>query len=144
MAAFFLEDLTGRIEVLAFPESFKKNFEHLHEDRLVWLKGKLMSDGENRKIQLVQVMPLAEAFEKQARRAVVRIFAPGIDEGVMSELKEVLEKHPGACPVYFELRMPFEFKLVMQSVDVKGIAPSDDLARTVNALLGEDSFVVDY
>jgi DNA polymerase-3 subunit alpha len=144
MAAFFLEDLTGRIEVLAFPEAFKKNFEHLHEDRLVWLKGKLMSDGENRKIQLVQVMPLAEAFEKQARRAVVRIFVPGIDLDVMGELKDILEKHPGACPLYFELEMPFEFKLVVQSVDVKGVAPSDELARTVDGLLGGDSFVVDY
>jgi DNA polymerase-3 subunit alpha len=144
MAAFFLEDLTGRIEVLAFPEAFKRNFEHLREDQLVWLKGKLMSDGENRKIQLVQVMPLAEAFEKQARRAVVRIFVPGIDEAVMGELKDILERHAGACPLYFELEMPFEFKLVMQSVDVKGVAPSDELARSVDALLGGESFVVDY
>ena len=144
MAAFFLEDLTGRIEVLAFPESYKRNYEHLHEDRLVWLKGKFMSDGENRKVQLVQVMPLAEAFEKQARRAVVRILVPGLDDSVMGELKDILERHPGECPLYFELEMPFEFKLVMQSVDVKGVRPSDDLARTVNSLLGEDSFVIDY
>jgi DNA polymerase-3 subunit alpha len=144
MAAFFLEDLTGRIEVLAFPEAFRKNFDNLHEDRLVWLKGKFMSDGENRKVQLVQVMPLAEAFEKQALRAVVRILVPALDDAVMGELKEVLENHPGACPLYFELEMPYEFKLVMQSVDVKGVAPSDELAQAVNALLGGDSFVVDY
>ena len=144
MAAFFLEDLTGRIEVLAFPEAFKKNYEHLHEDQLVWLKGKFMTDGDNRKVQLVQVMPLAEAFEKQARRAVVRIMLPGFDDAVLAELKDILESHAGECPLYFELMMPFEYKLVMQSVDVKGVRPSAELAKTVNSLLGDDAFQVDY
>ncbi len=144
MAAFFLEDLTGRIEVLAFPEAFKKNYEHLHEDQIVWLKGKFMTDGDNRKVQLVQVMPLAEAFEKQARRAVVRIMLPGFDDAVLAELKDILESHAGECPLYFELMMPFEYKLVMQSVDVKGIKPSAELAKTVNSLLGDDAFQVDY
>ena len=131
-------------EVLAFPEAFKKNYEHLHEDQLVWLKGKFMTDGDNRKVQLVHVMPLAEAFEKQARRAVVRVMLPGFDDAVLAELKDILEKNAGECPLYFELMMPFEYKLVMQSVDVKGVRPSAELAKTVNSLLGEDAFQVDY
>jgi DNA polymerase-3 subunit alpha len=144
MAAFFLEDLTGRLEVVAFPEAFKKNYEFLHEDQLVWMKGKYVGDGDNRKVQLAQVMPLAEAFEKQARKAVVRIFVPGIDDAVMAELMEVLRKNAGECPLYFELEQPYEFKMIMQSVEAKGVVPSDELARLVDALLGEDSFVVEY
>jgi hypothetical protein len=75
---------------------------------------------------------------------VVRILVPGLDDSVMGELKDILERHAGECPLYFDLEMPYEFKLILQSVDVKGIRPSDDLARTVNSLLGEDSFLIDY
>jgi DNA polymerase III subunit alpha len=144
MAAFFLEDLTGRIEVIAFPDAYKKNYELLHEDQLVWLKGKFSGDGENRKVQLTQVMRLAEAFEKQARKATVRLLVPAMDEAIMAELMEILRKHAGECPLYFELDQPYEFKMVMQSVEAKGVVPSDELARTVDALLGDDSFVVEY
>jgi len=144
MASFFLEDLSGRVEVVAFPDAFRKNNEFLHEDRLVWIKGRFLGEGESRKVQLSQVMPLAEAFQKQAKRMVVRIFVPGIEETLLDELKEILEKSPGECPVYFELETPHAFRLVTQSAEVSGVQLSEDLTRAVLALLGEDSVHIEY
>ena len=80
MASFFLEDMSGRVEVVAFPDAFRKNFDSLREDRLVWIKGKFLGEGDSRKVHLAQVMPLAEAFQKQAKRMVIRIFVPGLED----------------------------------------------------------------
>ncbi|HMA53080.1 MAG TPA: DNA polymerase III subunit alpha, partial [Acidobacteriota bacterium] len=71
MATFVLEDLTGKIEVVVFPDAFSKCGQYLREGQLVWIKGKYMGEEENRRISLSQAMPLAEAFEKQAKRVVV-------------------------------------------------------------------------
>ena len=96
--SFVLEDLSGRIEVVAFPESYKKYYEALREGNLVWLKGRFMGEGESKRISLTEIMPLADAFQKQAKRFAVRIFLPGLEESVLKELKETLEKSPGECP----------------------------------------------
>ena len=144
MATFVLEDLTGKIEVVAFPECFGKYGTYLREGQLLWVKGKYMGEEDNRRISLSQAMPLAEAFEKQAKRVVVRIFLPGLEEATLSELKAILDAHEGKCPVYFELETPRSYRLTAQSAEVQKVTPSEDLIKKVEALLGEKSVSIDY
>lgn len=144
MATFVLEDLTGKIEVIAFPECYAKHGTYLREGQLVWVKGKYMGEEDNRRISLSQAMPLAEAFEKQAKRVVVRIFLPGLEEATLTELKTILDAHEGKCPVYFELETPRSYRLTAQSAEVQKVTPSEDLIKKVEALLGEKSVSVDY
>jgi DNA polymerase-3 subunit alpha len=144
MATFVLEDMTDRIEVVAFPDCFAKYGAYLREGHLVWIKGKYLGEGESRRISLSQVMPLADAFEAQARRVVVRIFLPGLEEATLAELKTVLDSHEGRCPVYFELETPHAYKVVARSAEVQRVAPTEALIKKIEALLGENSVSVDY
>ncbi len=144
MATFILEDLSGRIEVVVFPDSYTKYFNHLSEDQLVWVKGKFLGEGESRRIHLLQIMSLSDALEKQAKRMCLRIFLPGIEESVFKELKTILEKHRGNCPVFFELVTPHSYRMVVQSVDIDGVLPSEDLSRNIEELLGEQSVYIEY
>ena len=100
---------------MAFPDAFSKCGQYLRDGQLVWIKGKYMGEEENRRISLNQAMPLAEAFEKQAKRVVVRIFLPGLEESTLAELKTLLDGYEGRCPVVFELETPHSYKLVAQS-----------------------------
>jgi DNA polymerase-3 subunit alpha len=89
-------------------------------------------------------MPLAEAFEKQAKRIVIRIFLPGLEEATLAELKAILDGYEGKCPVVFELETPHSYRLTAQSAEVQRITPSEDLIKKIEALLGENSVSVDY
>jgi len=144
MATFILEDLSGRIEVVAFPDSYRKYYEFLREDVLVWIKGRFLGEGENKRIHLVQIMPLQEAFQRQAKKVVLRIFLPGIEESVFEDLKEILEKNQGGCPVLFELETPHSYRMLVQSVEIQGVFPSEELTKNIQNLLGEGSIVVEY
>ncbi len=144
MATFVLEDMTGRIEVVAFPDAFSKSGAYLREGQLVLVKGKYLGEGENRRISLSQALPLADAFETQAKRVVVRIFLPGLEEATIAELKTILDAHEGKCPVYFELETPHSYRVVARSVEVQRVAPTEDLIKKIEALLGENSVSVDY
>jgi len=144
MATFMLEDLTGRMDVVVFPEAYRKSMEHLRDGAQVWLKGKFVGDGENRKIQLLQVMPLADAFLNQARRVIIRVFLPGIEETVFGDLKKILEQSPGDCPVFFDLEMPLSYRLTAQSIEIRGVAPTDGLTKSIENLLGENSVWIEY
>lgn len=144
MATFVLEDLSGRVEVVVFPDAFNKYYDFLSVDQLVWVKGKFLGEGENRRIHLVQIMPLDEALLKQAKRMFLRIFLPGIEESVFKDLKEILEKHEGECPVFFELETPHSYRMIVQSVDIEGVSPSEELSRNIEDLLGEQTVFIEY
>ncbi len=144
MATFVLEDLTGKIEVVAFPDCFARHGQYLRDGQLVWIKGKYMGEEENRRISLSQAMPLAEAFEKQAKRVIVRIFLPGLEEATIAELKTVLDGYEGRCPVQFELETPHSYRVVTQSAEVQKVTPSEDLVQKIESLLGENSVTVEY
>jgi DNA polymerase-3 subunit alpha len=144
MATFTLEDLSGRIEVVVFPDAFKRFYDLLSEGQMVWVKGKFLGEGESRRIHLVQIMPLEEALQKQAKRMFLRIFLPGIEESVFKDLKIILEKHEGECPVFFELETPHSYRMIVQSVDIEGVAPSEELSRNIEDLLGEQTVFIEY
>jgi DNA polymerase-3 subunit alpha len=144
MATLILEDLSGRIEVVAFPDSYKKFYEYLREDRLVWIKGRFLGEGESRRIHLIQIMPLEDAFQKQAKRVIFRIFLPGIEETIFEKLKSILDKNQGSCPVLFELEKPHSYRMVVQSRNIQGVVPSEELIKDIEHLLGENSVYVEY
>ena len=144
MAVFQIEDMTGRIEVVAFPESYKRFYDHLREGLMVWIKGKFTGEGESRKVHLSQVMLLDEAQRRLAKKVTLRVSAPALEDAFIDELREVLDKYPGECPVFFELETPDAYRIVVQSPEVKGVVPSDAMAKAVAALLGEDTVVIEY
>ena len=98
----------------------------------------------NKKIHLVQIMPLQEAFQRQAKKVILRIFLPGIEESVFENLKGMLEKYKWRCPVLFELETPHAYRMLVQSVEIQGVSPSEELTKNVETLLGEGSVVVEY
>jgi DNA polymerase-3 subunit alpha len=144
MAVFQLEDMTGRIEVVAFPEAYKRFYDHLREGLMVWIKGRFLGEGDSRKVSLAQVMLLEEAQQRLAKKVTVRVFAPGLEDALVDELKDILDRHPGECPVYFELQTPHAYRVVVQSAEVKGVVPSEALTKALEALLGEDTVVIEY
>lgn len=74
----------------------------------------------------------------------LRIFLPGIEESIFEELKSILEKHRGDCPVFFELETPQSYRMVVKSVDIDGVSPSEELSRNIQELLGEKSVYIEY
>jgi DNA polymerase-3 subunit alpha len=143
-ASLVLEDLTGRIDVVAFPETYNKYIEYLREGNLVWVKGRFMGEGDNRRINLSEIMPLADAFQKQARRIILKVYLPGLEESLIAELKELLERYPGECPILFDLETPHSYRVLVQSIEIQGVVPSEDLTRGVERLLGENSVSIEY
>ncbi len=144
MATFFLEDMTGGIEVVAFPECYSKNYDSIRADAPVWIKGRFMGEGESRRIMLVQLMGLTEALRSQIKRIVIRVSLPGLDTSTIVELKARLDRHPGDTQVQFELVTPQNYKVDALSAEVQSVEYSEALVGEIQELLGEDSVRIEY
>lgn len=144
MATFVLEDMTGRVEVVAFPDSYSKGYQYLQDDLLVWIKGTLQGNGESTRLQLEQVLPLTEALKARAKRMVLHINLASLEASIFEELKNLLGSHTGNCPVFFELETDNAYQMLVQSLEVQGVDPSEDLTNILEDLLGENTVFIQY
>ncbi|MBD3414064.1 MAG: DNA polymerase III subunit alpha [Candidatus Aminicenantes bacterium] len=144
MATFILEDMSGRCEVVAFPDSYQKYYHQIQEDSLVFVKAQCMGDNDNQRLILSSILLLSDAIENLAKLMVLRIHLPGLEESVIQELKGLLKSCAGDCPLMFELETRNSYKVVVKSVDIQGVTPKEELTTKLEALLGEDAVVIQY
>ncbi|MBN1939418.1 MAG: hypothetical protein JW843_07520 [Candidatus Aminicenantes bacterium] len=144
MAVFQLEDMTGRVEVVAFPDMYSRFYTHIQDGLLVWLKGNYRIEGERRKILLSAILPMETAVSKLAKKFVVRLPEREIDESFLAELRSKLERAEGECPTVFEIRTPSGHIVVVQTPELRGVTPTDELMTSLETLLGPDSVRLEY
>jgi DNA polymerase-3 subunit alpha len=144
MAVFQLDDAVGRIEVVVYTEPYKRFYGVLQDGALVWIKGRYQMDGESRKVYLSLIMPLDEAAQKLAKKFVVRIPAREMDDAFLDELYEVMDRFPGECPTLFEVEAATGHRVSIQTAELRGVTPTDELMTALEALLGPNSIRVEY
>ncbi|MBX7218797.1 MAG: hypothetical protein K1Y36_02515 [Blastocatellia bacterium] len=103
---FALEDELGSIEVIAWPETFKKLNGRVSDTQAVLVTGKLefTEDGPS-KIIADEVVPLAGLRERSA--AAMKLYFPAgqLNEQRVDRLYGLFDRHRGECAVTFEVQL---------------------------------------
>jgi DNA polymerase-3 subunit alpha len=109
MAVAVLEDLTGRVDLVLFPESFERLGALLHEGTILDVRGRLERRGEALQIvceSLSAELPAA-GEDNYERESIVIRFRRGADSWAeikaMQEVDEILKRHEGECSVIIEV-----------------------------------------
>jgi DNA polymerase-3 subunit alpha len=109
MAVVVLEDLTGRVDFVLFPEAFERFGESLREGAILDVRGRLERRGEALQIvceSLSAELPTASLDDFEPETIVIR-FRPGADSWAeikaMQEVDAILKRHEGECPVMVEV-----------------------------------------
>jgi DNA polymerase-3 subunit alpha len=109
MAVVVLEDLTGRVDLVLFPETFERHGESLREGAILDVRGRLERRGEALQIvceSLSADLPTASADVYEPETIVIR-FRPGADSWTeikaMQEVDAILKRHEGECSVIIEV-----------------------------------------
>ena len=142
--SFNLEDKTGFIEVIVWPESYKKCADLLGADDPIYVKGK-MEVGEDR-IQVIanEVTALADAV-KNPKNTIASPAAEKVDlyvreDAVSAEelvrLRDMLLDYPGRHIVYLHLRTAATGETIIELPEQVRIAPSRQLEALVDERFG--------
>jgi DNA polymerase-3 subunit alpha len=143
MASFILEDQDGSVEVLVFPETYKKTASRLADDEVVMVKGKPEAPEEGRaRVLASEVLPLDEAKMAEARYVTIRVPVPSWDLKVGERLRDILGAHRGDCPVTLELVRPGSFRAAVVPSGYYRVRPDTALRDEVEALLGKGALVL--
>jgi DNA polymerase III subunit alpha len=133
-AAATLEDLEGAIEVLFFPATYQTCAQHLAEDAILIVKGRLDRRDEVPKLIAMDVKvpdtTPADGGPFVVEMPVARCVAP-----VVEQLREVLRTHPGATEVHLRLSSQ-QRTTVVRLGDKLRVSPSPSLLGDLKQLLG--------
>ena len=135
-----LQDRTGGVEVLVFPEAFQK-FEHLLRPATPLLvRGRVNVEEVGTRFVALEVRLLDKVADRGASLMRVRVDLRAVDTGVLDELQKVLAERPGRCRVAFDL-ISNDGTMATLEAD-KGIEPAPELFARVREICGADSVAV--
>lgn len=140
MAFAQLEDLSGSVELVVFPDVFAKAEITLKSEQALLVGGTLEKEAESEGCKIiVDSVSSLEEVSKKSKRLVFRI-----DESMQKDLpmlKEVLQRYPGQTGVTFELKLESLNRTVLMNLaEPAGVSPSGELFENIHGIFGRTDF----
>lgn len=137
MGVFKLEDLTGSIEVIVFPDTYQKLAQLMEEDEMVVVRGTIDERDDTPKIITDDIIPFAAARDKLIHVIELRLSTAGLEEETLKKLQELFSKHEGNCRVNFDLKTLHHGNLHINT-DYH-IRLDDTMLRDIEELVGKEA-----
>jgi DNA polymerase-3 subunit alpha len=144
MAVFMLEDESGTVETVVFPEAFAKHQQMIRADAMLVVRGRFEKDDDTCRLVASEITTVELVREKMAREVQIRLNMPPHTRATLEALAEMLSRHRGDRRVCLEI---IEKRADGKSYRVKATAPqrvrpSDRLVSEVEALVGAGTVVI--
>ncbi len=139
MAILNLEDLSGTVEVIVFPDLYRTSSHLLLTDTPLIVAGTLDKSEQGNKIKAVRVHLLADVKKKSVSRLDIRLNATGLTQDDLVRVKDILLRHQGGIPVYLRLQNPTRKESLISVGREIRVNPSDQLVREIESVLGAGS-----
>lgn len=98
-----LQDMTGSLEILIFPEAYGRLEGVLKSGAPLLIKGRVNAEDAGTRIAVQEAKPLDQLGSPGSGSMRVRIDLGSIDTYTLDELKKVFASAPGPCPITFDL-----------------------------------------
>ncbi len=131
-----LEDLSGVIELLVFPEAFRRLESRLFPDALLLVKGRTRVEETGVRVAVQEAAPLEEAGPARETRVQIRLDVSRISPDTIERLEQLFQQKPG--PARVEFKLPPEFGEHRGGKEIR-IRLDDELLSQLKALCGESA-----
>jgi DNA polymerase-3 subunit alpha len=134
-----LEDMSGSVDMIVFPEAYKRLQEKVKLEVPVLVKaGVRVEEGSNPKITTADILPLEEAKVPLPRSLRIRIPAENATEGTVDALHSLFTERKGEARVLFDVERAGDFMVVMEA-DGYNVLPDRNFIARVEELCGRGS-----
>jgi DNA polymerase-3 subunit alpha len=134
-----LEDLTGSIEMLVFPDAYRKLQDKVKMDVPVLIKGGVrIEEGANPKLTVSDINALEDAKIPLPRSLRIRIPLDQASKTVVDELHLLFSQRKGEAKVLFDVERQGDFMVVMEA-EGYNVLPDRNFMARVQELCGRDA-----
>jgi len=137
MAFVTLEDLTGSIEAVVFPDVYRSSMLHLAKDSAVLVKGQvdLAEDGAA-KLLVSEVRPLALSGNGGTPLVEVTLGGDAATSEALRRLEGILRAHPGNAALRLHLDLPDGKRVTIAPATSLSVTPDEKLRQALEAEFG--------
>ena len=140
MALFTLEDLTGAVETVVFPNSYPKFEPYMNADFPILVSGRFESEDEKAfKIIASDFQPLSGIAERKAKTLRICASVANLSPSSAVLLHRLLENNRGETGIEVELYHPADFRVNIQSSDFVKVKSSPELIQQIESICGPGS-----
>ena len=135
-ATFSLEDKEGVVDVIVWPEAYRRTEALLTGEEAVCVEGAL--DVGDDRIQIIadDLTLLAAAREEAARQVHLRLPVDMLDERRLELVRGTLADHPGECETYLHLIRPEHSETIIALPEALRVRPSEEMLDALERIFG--------
>ena len=134
-----LEDMAGSVDMLIFPEAYKRLQDKVKLEVPVLIRGGVrIEEGANPKLTVSEITPLEEAKAPLPRSIRIRIALESATGSTVDALHSLFAERKGEAKVLFDLERQGDFMVVMEA-EGYNIQPDRNFISRVEQLCGRGS-----
>ncbi len=131
-----LEDMAGTVEMIVFPEAYRRVGEKVKLEVPVLVRGGVrIEEGANPKLTVNEIQPLEEAKVPLPRSLRIRIPLETAMEGTVDALHALCQQKKGEAKVLFDVERQGDFMVVMEA-EGYNVLPDRTFVARVEELCG--------
>jgi len=136
MAVFQLEDLTGSMEVVLFPEAFARCSALLKGDDPILVCGPVEIGESSTKIIAQEIEALSAARQRCVKAMAIRLAEKEISRPLIEDLRNIVFRYPGSCRLLFAVTSPEGGEIRIAAHERFRVQPCPELLGEIQTLVG--------
>ena len=139
-AILTLQDRTGIVEALVFPEAFQSLEPILKSATPLLVKGRVAVEDVGTRLIVADARALDQVVDRPAAMLQVRVDLNSVDTTALDQLQELFSSRPGRCRIAFQLVKEDGTEATLESSSA--VRADSELVARVREICGADSVVV--
>jgi len=135
MALIHLEDKSGFVEVVVFPDLFAQCTPVLTDDKPVLITGEVEAGENVVKVRAQDIVSLETVKQRSVRSIVIPIDRQGLPRASLMQLRDLIFKYPGECQLKFRVALDGDKKAMVTTHNRYSIMPNESLLEEIESLV---------
>jgi DNA polymerase-3 subunit alpha len=137
MAHIEMEDPSGSIRGVVFPDCFEKHGGLLKEDAVLFAMGTVDRSSERPGIKVQELIPIADAPARLTSAVKLSLQRAALNSRVMDDIVALCQRHHGDCTVFVELVAPDQKPALVKAGRGLAVRPTEAFIAEMARLIGE-------
>ncbi len=142
-----VEDLTGRIDILAFEDTLEYEGKALGVEDIVWIKGRSSEFNNRRNIIASTIMPLEKILERSIKKIILHLnfnYNDNNSENKIESVYNILDSIRGNTVLELKIHLHPKYTLTIKPYDIPGISSSKTSLKKIEELIGKENIEIVY
>ncbi|MDG6027398.1 MAG: DNA polymerase III subunit alpha [Candidatus Brocadia sp.] len=134
-----VEDMKGSAECVIFNKEMKSCQSLLNMDEIVFVKGQIGFQGTAPSVRTKEIIAEKDALKRLTKCITLRVEGVCFDETKLMQFREIIRKHSGTCPLFFEISTSEQTSTIIKTSSQYFVSVTDAFISCTKDLFGPNA-----